>query len=169
MKKIDNYDINNIDKRIITINEYNPDKSHDITVYKFSDLLNSFVTSKNALDICNSICCNSIEIHQKSLDYGLTYKNVFNGDNNSASAKKVLDIIKCDTNPKINNKTYKSVSYIKWKIIEFNKTLAKSDEIAEWIGLLAGLVLYFDELDELNYNTTTYAKDICIPLTVNLI
>jgi hypothetical protein len=169
MKKIANYELHNIDKRIITINEYNPDKKHDISVYKFSDLLNSFATSKNALDICNSIGCNSIEIQQKSLDYGLTYKNVFNGDNNSSSAKKVLDIIKCDIKPKLIVKTYKSISYIKWKIIEFNKKNPKPDEIAEWIGLLAGLVLYFDELDELNYNTTTYAKDICIPLTVNLI
>ena len=94
---------------------------------------------------------------------------MFNGDNNSASAKKVLDIIKCDIKPKIIVKTFKSISYIKWKIIEFNKKIPKTDEIAEWIGLLAGLVLYFDELDELNYNTTTYAKDICIPLTVHLI
>jgi hypothetical protein len=169
MKKTGKYDINDVDKRTITINEYNPDKKHDISIYKFSDLLNSFVTSKNALDICNSLGCNSIEIQQKSLDYGLTYKNVFNGDNNSASAKKVLDIIKCDAKPKLILKTYKSISYIKWKIIEFNKKTQQNDDIAEWIGLLAGLVLYFDELDELNYNTTTYAKDICIPLTVNLI
>jgi hypothetical protein len=169
IRKIDSQQINNTDNRIITINEYNPDKKYDISVYKFSDLLNSFVTSKNALEICNSIGCNSIEIQQKSLEYGLTYKNVFNGDNNSAAAKKVLDIIKCDIKPKTSSKTFKSISYIKWKIIEFNKKIPKTDEIAEWIGLLAGLVLYFDELDELNYNTTTYAKDICIPLTVELL
>ena len=169
MKKLECIDVNSTDKRVITIHEYNPDKTYEISIYKFADLLNSFVTSKNALDICNSIGCNSIEIQQKSLDYGLTYKNVFNGDNKSSSAKKVLDIIKCDIKPKIILKTYKSISYIKWKIIEFNKKTPKTDEIAEWIGLLAGLVLYFDELDELNYNTTTYAKDICKPLTVNLI
>ncbi len=169
IKKLESIDINNIDKRVITINEYNPDRKYEISIYKFADLLNSFVTSKNALDICNSIGCNSIEMQQKSLDYGLTYKNVFNGDNTSVSAKKVLDIIKCDIKPKLIVKTYKSISYIKWKIIEFNKKIPKPDEIAEWIGLLAGLVLYFDELDELNYNTTTYAKDICKPLTVNLI
>ena len=169
IKKIESNNINIIDKRIITINEYNPVKKYDISIYKFADLLNSFVTSKNALDICNSLGCDNIDIQQKSLDYGLTYKNVFNGDNNSVSARKVLDIIKCDIKPKINVKTFKSISYIKWKIIEFNKKIPKSDEISEWIGLLAGLVLYFDELDELNYNTTSYAKDICIPLTVDLI
>ena len=109
MKKIVNYELHDVDKRVITINEYNPDRKYEISVYKFADLLNSFVTSKNSLDICNSIGCNSIEIQQKSLDYGLTYKNVFNGDNSSTSAKKVLDIIKCDIKPKLIVKTYKSI------------------------------------------------------------
>ena len=168
-KSIESSNINNIDKRIITINEQSPEKKNDFTVYKYSDLLNSITTSKNALDICNSIDCNNIDLQQKSLEYGLTYKNVFNGDNTSISAKKVLDIIKCDIKPKVNIKTYKSIGYIKWKIIELYKAKKINDEIAEWIGLLAGLVLYFDELDELNFNTTTYSKDICMPLTVNMI
>ena len=83
---IENYDIDDYktdgqlwrNDSIIEITvEYNPDKKYDISIYKFADLLNSFVTSKNALDICNSIGCYNIEVHQKSLDYGLTYKNVF--------------------------------------------------------------------------------------------
>ena len=174
---MENININHIDKRIITINEYNPDRKHDISIYKFADLLNSIATSENALDICKSMNCNDIDIHQKALEYGLTYKNIFNGDNKSLNAKRVLDIIKCDVKPKINVKTYKSISYIKWKIIELYKKSKithkdkdnKSDELPEWIGVLAGLILYFKEIDELNFNTTTYFKDICKPLTVDLI
>jgi len=160
------------DKRQITIYEYNPDKKYDISIYIFIDILNSIDMSKNALDICNSINCNNIEIRQKSLDFGLTYKNIFNGENSSYNARKVLEIIKCDTKPKINIKTFKSVCYVKWKIYEINEKYKKrnnnkdEDNISEWIGLLAGLVLYFDELDEMNYNTTKYSKDICNPLTV---
>jgi len=161
--------VKNIDKRIITINEYNPDIKYDISIYKFVDLLNSISTSKNALDICISLGCNDIEIQQKALDYGLTYKNIFNGENTSINAKKVLDIIKCDVKPNICIKTYKSISYIKWKLFEINKKKSKEDNISEWIGVLAGLILYFDELDEMNFNTTVYSKDICIPLTVDLI
>ena len=168
-KTIENTNINIIDKRIITINEHNPEKQYDFSIYKYSDLLNSITTSKNALDICNSIECNNIDVQQKSLEYGLTYKNVFNGDNTSISAKDALKIINCDVKPIVNIKTYKSISYIKWKIIENYKAKKINNDIAEWIGLLAGLVLYFDELDELNLNTTTYSKDICMPLNVNMI
>jgi len=164
----------NVDTRQVTINEYNPNKQYNISIYKFIDILNSIETSKNALDICNSICCNIINIRQKALDFGLTYKNIFNGDNNSYNARKVLEIINCSVNPTINIKTYKSLCYVKWKIYEINEKnikLINNDEddknnISEWIGVLAGLILYFDELDETNFNTTKYSKDICKPLTV---
>ena len=160
------------DKRQVTLYDYNPNRKYDISIYVFIDILNSFEISKNALDICNSINCNDINIRQKAMEYALTYKNVFNSDNNSLNARKVLTMIKCDVKPKINTKTLKSVCHIKWKIYEINEKNKKrndnkdEDNISEWIGLLAGLVLYFDELDEINYNTTRYCKDICNPLTV---
>jgi hypothetical protein len=168
------------DKRQITIYEYNPDKIYDISIYIFLDIINSIEISKNALDICNNLGCDDIEIRQKALDFGLTYKNIFNGDNKSYNAKKVLEIIKCDSNPNINFKTYYSMCHVKWKIYEINEKNKKKnknrqnreniqtddDNISEWIGVLAGLVLYFDELDEINYNATQYAKDICKPLTI---
>lgn len=166
------------DNRQITIYEYNPDKKYDISIYIFLDILNSIEISKNALDICNNIGCDDIEIRQKALDFGLTYKNIFNGDNKSHNARKVLDIISCDSNPVLNIKTFKSICFIKWKIFEANEKTKRNknryknknkvnddDNISEWIGVLAGLVLYFDEVDETNYNTTKYSKDICKPLT----
>ena len=164
------------DKRQVTIFEYNPDKKYDISIYIFLDILNSIEISKNALDICNTLGCNDIEIRQKSLDFGLTYKNIFNGENKSYNARKVLEIINCDTNPKINIKTFNSICFIKWKIYEINeknkrryknnKNIKDEDNMSEWIGVLAGLVLYFDELDEINHNTSRYSKDICKPITV---
>ena len=164
----------NPDKRQITIYEYKPDKNYDISIYIFLDILNSIEISKNALDICNNIGCNDIEIRQKALDFGLTYKNIFNGENKSYNARKVLEIIGCDTNPKLNGKTFNSICFVKWKIFEANEKNKKTnqknksnddDNISEWIGVLAGLVLYFDELDEINYNVSRYSKDICKPLT----
>lgn len=165
------------DERQITIHENNPDRSYDISIYVFNDILNSIEISKNALDICNNIGCDDIEIRQKALNYGLTYKNIFNGDDKSYNARKVLDIIGCDVKPIVNIKTFKSICFIKWKIFEANEKNKKNriiyknrsnddDNISEWIGVLAGLVLYFDELDEINYNTTRYSKDICKSLTV---
>jgi hypothetical protein len=167
------------DKRQVTVYEYNPDKKIDISVYIFLDILNSIAISKNALDICNSIECHDLEIRQKALNFGLTYKNIFNGDNKSYNARKVLDIINCDVNPKINIKTFTSICFIKWKIYEINEKNKKKyknnrnnknikdddDNISEWVGVLSGLVLYFDELDESNYNTTIYSKDICKAMT----
>jgi len=162
-----------MDTRLVTIYEYNPTNKFDISIYKFTDILNTIPISKNALDICKYINCNDIEIKQKSLDFGLTYKNIFNGDNSSYNARKVLDIIKCDTKPKINKKTLTSISYMKWKIYEINnknnnnKSYNNEDNISEWIGALSGLVLYYDELDKINNNITNYSIDICKPLTVN--
>jgi len=142
--------------------------------YQRLDKLNAIEISKNALDICNSIGCQNREIREKALEYGITYKNVFNGDNTSSNSKKILEIINCDAKPKINNKTFKSISYVKCKINEINLANLKNksydnnnDNISEWIGLLAGLVLYFDELDNINFNTTRYSSDICKPLTIN--
>jgi len=171
-KKIYNY---NPDNRQVTIYEYNPDKSYEISIYIFIDILNSIEISKNALCICNSIGCDDINIRQNALDFGLTYKNIFNGDNTTNNAKKILEIINCDVKPKINIKTYKSVCYVKWKIYEINeKNKIKNknrnnttvDNLSEWIGVLAGFVLYFDEIDVANHNTTRYSVDICKPLTI---
>lgn len=162
-----------MDDRLVTIYEYNPEKKYDISIYKFVDILNEIEISKNTLDICNSIKCNNLEIRQKTLDFALTYKNIFNGDNNSYNARKVLEIINCDIRPKVNSKTYKSISYVKWKIFEINQQNHKNssynneDNISEWIGVLSGLVLYFDELDQINYNNTRYSIEVCKPLTVN--
>ena len=164
-----------MDTRIVTINEYNPNKTYDISIYKFVDILNTIEASKNAIDICNNLHCNNTDIKQKALDYGLTYKNIFNGDNNSFNARKVLEIIKCEIKPKINIKTFKTICYVKWKIYEISNKYKQinnhyyndNDNISEWIGVLAGLILYFDELDEINYNTSRYVKDVCKPLTVN--
>lgn len=163
----------NPDIRQVTIFEYKPDKKYDISIYIFIDILNTIITSKNALCICNSIYCDDIDLRQKSLNFGLTYKNIFNGDNKTTDARNVLDLINCDIKPRLNNKTYNSIVLIKWKIYEINEKNKKinknnrfDETISEWIGLLAGLVLYFDELDVINYNASRYSEEICRPLTV---
>lgn len=167
---IEGYDIKHMDTRIITIKEYEPDKTHDITIYKFVDLVNYIISSKNVLDICNNLNCHNFDMREKATEFCLIYKNIFHGKNMSASSRDFLQIINCDVKPIINTKTYKSVSYIKWKIYESNKkkniSKEKENDLAEWIGALAGILLYFDELDEINFNNTTYYRDICKPFTI---
>jgi len=154
--------------------------NYKIINYKMTsriDIINSIDTSKNALDICNSIKCNNIEIRQKALEYGFTYKNIFNGYDNSNDAKKFLDIVSCKSKPKINS-IKKTINFIKWQIYEINQKNIKNkaydininkldNNISEWIGSLSGLVLYFDEIDFMNFNNTNYASDVCKALNAN--
>lgn len=130
-------------------------------------ILNSIKTSKNALDICNSIGCMNPKIRSFALQYGLTYKNVFNGNDNSQTSKPVLSIIDCKQKPIFNKKIFKSISIIKWNIYEFKKNKNFNQLCGEWIGVLAGLALYFDELDENAFNKTQYYQDICRNLTID--
>jgi len=128
-------------------------------------MINSIKTSKNALDICNSISCMDPKIRSLALQYGLTYKNVFNGNDDSQTSKPVLSIINCKQKPIFNNKIFKTISIIKCKIYEFKIHNNLNQLCGEWIGVLAGLSLYFDELDENAFNKTQYYQDICRNIT----
>ena len=152
-------------KKTITIYEYNPDRQYEISINKFLEILNNIPTSSNAVDICKYINHNLYDtdipkFETISTRYSETYKNIFNGNKNSESEQRILHIINCDVKPKINKKTFDSVKYIKMKIHEFMNKKQFDNLTAEWIGVLAGLVMYFKNVDEFNFNKTNFANEI---------
>ena len=56
---------------------------------------------------------------------------------------------------------------IKMKIYEFKQKKQFDNASAEWIGILSGIFLYFDEIDEQNHNSTLFLQDAYKSFTIN--
>ena len=138
-----------------------------VSINEFIDILNSIPSSKNAIDICNSIGVKDIYFRNFALQYSITYKEIFKGKNINENSLKLLKTIGFDDKIIINNKIYKNIMYIKSKIYEFKQTQQFDNISAEWIGILSGIILYFDEIDEQNYNQTSFLRDVCKPFTIH--
>ena len=118
------------------------------------------------MDICRSLNIYDIELTSNALVYSLTHKTVFSGDNSSTCAKDILRMLNCSVKPVYNETMFSVFSYIKWKIYENTQKPQVDNEIAEWIGILSGLMLYFDNIDENNFNQTHFLEDACAPFIV---
>jgi hypothetical protein len=142
-------------------------KNHTISINEFITTLNSIPSSKNSIEICNAIGLTDIYCKNYALQYSITYKEIFKGKNINDNSLKLLKTIGFDDKIIINNKLYKNIMYIKIKIDEFKQKQQFDNVTAEWIGILSGIMLYFDEIDEQNYNQTLFLRDVCKPFTIN--
>lgn len=158
-KKVDNHGNKIYDKKLQILN-----------ISDFIDILNSIPSSKNALEICNSLNINDICIKNYALQYSITYKEIFKNNKKYIDDNiiKLLGIIGFDNQISINNNIFKNIIYIKTKIYEFKQKCDFNYESSEWIGMLAGIILYFDEIDERNHNCTSFLQDVKKPFTVNI-
>ena len=143
------------------------DKNHIISINEFIGILNSIPSSKNVIDICESIGLTDIYCKNYALQYSITYKEMFKGKNINDNSLNLLKSIGFDDKIIINNKIYKNIMYIKMKLYEFKQKKLFDNVTAEWIGILSGIMLYFDEIDEQNYNQTLFLRDVCKPFTIN--
>ena len=138
-----------------------------IGIYEFIDILNSIPSSKNAIEICNAIGLTDIYCKKFALQYSITYKEIFKGKNINDNSLNLLKNIGFDDKIIINNKIYNNIMYIKIKLYEYKQKKQFDNVSSEWIGILAGICLYFDEIDEQNYNQTSFLRDIYKPFTIN--
>ena len=142
--------------------------SNNNNSYEYLKKINSIPSSKDASVICNSLDCTDTTIISYASVYSIIYKDIFNGIDTSLIARQLLNNIKCDVKPQNNIKTYKSIIHIKEILANYKNNAIKFDiKFAEYVGTLAGLIYYFDELDENNtkiYNmNTNNVRDICKP------
>ena len=136
-------------------------------ICEFVTMLNNIKTSKNIIDICNSIDLTNPVLKSHASQYGLTYKSIFNGSDVSSNGINLLSIIKCNRQPVININIFKTIAYIKTYILYSKLNNKYNNQTSEWVGVLAGLILYFDELDMKNRKKTNNVSKICKELTSN--
>lgn len=140
---------------------------HTINVSEFIDILNSIPSSKNAIDICNSLGVFDVYCKNYAVQYSITYKEIFKKKNKNKNALDILKAIGFDKNIIVNNNIIRNIIYVKTKLYEFKEKQQFNNTSAEWIGILAGIYLYFDEIDEQNNNYTQFLQKLYKPLTVN--
>ena len=121
--------------------------------------INNIPSSKNAIDICNAMGFIDPRNRAYATIYSIGYKNIFKGINKSSRSIAILKLIGIEENPTVNDCLTNNIIFIKTKLYGFKKNRQYDNTSAEWIGILAGLMLYFDELDEINNNRTTYMRD----------
>ena len=138
-----------------------------ININEFINILNSISSSKNAIEICNSLGnFNNKYYKNLAVQYSITYKKLFKDQNKNYKSLQILRSIGFDDVITVNNNIIRNIIYIKTKLYEFKQKQQIDNIVAEWIGILAGLFLYFDEIDERNYNNTKFLLEVTKPLTI---
>jgi hypothetical protein len=139
-------------------------KTEYIEIDKYLKMLNSIVVSKNPIDILNSFIISDVNLKSMSIQYSLIYKNIFKGNIINNTTKEILKYINCTVNPENSNSIRKTIIKIKLKLNELKEKQQNDEVCAEWVGVLSGLALYFDEYDTINFNLTNNLNEIIKPI-----
>lgn len=125
-------------------------------------LLNNVVISKNPVDILNSISISDINLKTACVEFAFIYKNILKGNIFNDSTNEILQFLNLKVHPETLSisSIIKTIIKIKLKLIEMKDKMLKDDVCAEWVGILSGLMLYFDEYDIANFNKTNYLENI---------
>lgn len=136
----------------------------DMELDKYLKFLNDIVVSKNAIDVLNSFTISDVNLKSMSVQYSLIYKDIFKGNIVNNTTNEVLKYINCKINPEKCELIKKTIIKIKLKINEMRDKRQTDEICAEWVGILSGLALYFDEYDITNFNKTNYLDKIMEPI-----
>ena len=163
-------------------NEHNKNnknsETNKLSMTDFLSKINKIESSKNIIEVCNSIGLYKPSIISYSASDALHYKTALRGDNNSFIYNYMIKKINCDINPNINYNIKKGIAIIKWKLYNFmikrekekqrlRKDIDYDEEIINWLSLLIGIYLYFDEKDEMNFKQSSLLEEITKPFTVH--
>jgi hypothetical protein len=144
----------------------------------FIDKINSIASSKNVVDISKSINLENPSLVSYATIEATKYKSLLRGDKKEFIYKFMINKINCDINPSLNNKLKQSIAITKWKLYNFmlrrkEEQSRKNDyvefdiSVAYWVAILAGIYLYFDEKDEMNFKQSNLLGEVCKPFNVN--
>lgn len=177
-----NKDKNN-DNLILLFKNYSVINNEDnqnieIPINEFIQKINQIESSKNIIEVCNSIELYKPSIISYAASEAIHYKTALRGDNNRFIYNYMIKKINCDINPSINSTIKKGIAIIKWKLYDFmikrekekrrmRKEIDYDDSIINWLSLLIGIYLYFDEKDEMNFKQSTLLEEITKPFTSN--
>ena len=143
----------------------------------FVEKINSIPSSKNVVEISNSINLKNPSLVSYAAIEATKYKSLLRGDKKDYIYKFMINKINCEINPSLNNKLRQSIAITKWKIYNFmvtrNEDQKKKQDyvefdisVAYWVAILAGIYLYFDEKDEMNLKQSNLLGEVCKPFHV---
>ena len=167
----------NNDNLILIFKDYsiinNEDNQNiEMSINDFLSKINQIISSKNIIDVCNSIELYKPSTISYAASEAIHYKTALRGDNNRFIYNYMIKKINCDINPSINYTIKKGIAIIKWKLYDFmkekrrmRKEIDYDDSIINWLILLIGIYLYFDEKDEMNFKQSTLLEEITKPFT----
>ena len=158
-------------------NKNNKNIGIECSMSDFIEKINSIPSSKNVVDISNSIQLKNPSLISYAAIEAIKYKSLLRGDKKDYIYKFMINKINCDINPILNNKLRQSIAMTKWKIYNFMVTRQEDQKkkqdyvefdisVAYWVAILAGIYLYFDEKDEMNLKQSNLLGEVCQPFNV---
>ena len=158
-------------------NKNNKNIGIECSMSDFIEKINSIPSSKNVVDISNSIHLKNPSLVSYAAIEAIKYKSLLRGDKKDYIYKFMINKINCDINPILNNKLRQSIAMTKWKIYNFMVTRQEDQKkkqdyvefdisVAYWVAILAGIYLYFDEKDEMNLKQSNLLGEVCQPFNV---
>ena len=134
-----------------------------VKINEFVKMMNNIKCSNNPIDVLNSFTISDEILKSSAVQYSLIYNSIFKGDIENESTTEILRYIGCTKHPENSPNIKKTILQIKIKLFEFKEKWEKDEICAEWVGILSGLALYFNNLDTINYNQTNYYDMITKP------
>ena len=131
----------------------------NITIETYVEGINSFTLSMDALEICNQLGVKS-QIHWTiAVQSALKFLDVLRGVSINKKERDLLIYYDIGLSPIYSSNLRKSIAYIKWVLAASSKMNNINDEFATYVGLLAGVCLYFNEIDVINASTGKNIKN----------
>lgn len=153
--------------RIITVPDGNGNMT-TITIDKYITSINSWDLSMDAIEICNRFKIYELDYWSISAKTSLIVLDILRGnDVNNKRECELLHLYGITSN--YSQTVRKNCGHLKWVIYANINNKNIDSELMYFIGLIAGVCLYFNELDiKTLYNTQTTSINyinLCKPFT----
>ena len=129
-----------------------------IGISQYIEGVNSMPLSMDALAMANYLGVSNINLLKIAVKEAITFLEALRGTNIDQKARSMLIYYNIGLAPSFNASLRESVAYIKWILTASAKHKNFTDDFASLVGLLAGVCLYFNEIDLLNKQAGKYTK-----------
>jgi hypothetical protein len=131
----------------------------NIPIEQYVEGINSFTLSMDALEMCNQLGVKSQNHWTIAVQSALKFLDVLRGVSINKKERDLLIYYDIGLSPVYSSNLRKSIAYIKWVLSASSKLNNINDEFATYVGLLAGVCLYFNEIDVINASTGKNIKN----------
>ncbi len=137
----------------------------NITIETYVEGINSFELTVDALELCNRLGVRNQNHWNIAVQSAAKFLNALRGVVSMNNKEQdLLNYYKIGLVPVYSKNIRKNIAYIKWMLSASAKANNFDDEFATYVGMLAGICLYFNEIDVMNAsnrNNTQHYRDLC--------